>query len=164
MEFLSLEAEEENDNFLHFSDDNFEKKTDEQDDFINDDPIDEEDVRFYRERNPLDINDYPKFNGQVRNPIEAIYSDTEPYFSEDEQPELYAPEKRDEVTFDKFECFEKSVEKFKKTLSNFGNTSNYLFDSVIYGLMFYKQENHQRQAGVRQERGCSKGLGRSNIF
>ena len=29
MEFLSLEAEEENDNFLHFSDDNFEKETDE---------------------------------------------------------------------------------------------------------------------------------------
>ena len=132
MEFLSLEAEEENDNFLHFSDDNFEKETDEPDDFINDKPIDEEDVRFYRERNPLDINDYPKFNGQVRNPIEAIYSDTEPYFGEDEQPELYAPEKRDEVTFDKFECFEKSVEKFKKILSNFGHQNSKESLATIY--------------------------------
>lgn len=43
-------------------------------DFIDDTPV-EEDVSFDRGENPLDINDYPKFNGQSRNPLEAIYKD-----------------------------------------------------------------------------------------
>ena len=74
MEFFSLEAEE--DGFhLQFSDNKIENTEIDVTNFINDDPIEEEDVSFYRQLNPLDINDYPKFNGQVRNPIEAIYSD-----------------------------------------------------------------------------------------
>ena len=58
---------------MQFSDDESEKITDELDNFINCDPIDKEDVSFYRERNLLNINNYPKFNGQVRNPLEAIF-------------------------------------------------------------------------------------------
>ena len=140
MEFLSLEADKENGNFLMFSDNEEEKVTDELDNFIDDTPI-EEDVSFYWGKNPLDINDYPRFNGQVRNPSEAIYADDELNFGcEDEQLELYAIEKRDEVTFDKFEGFEKSIERFKKTLANFEG-ENELFNSVIYGKMFLKQEN-----------------------
>ena len=72
MEFLSLEAEK--DGFqLPFSDDKTENTTNEIGDFINDDPIEEEDVSFYRERDPLNLDDYPKFNSQIRNPIEAIF-------------------------------------------------------------------------------------------
>ena len=78
------------------------KITEELDNFINGEPIDEEDVSFYRERNPLNIDDYLKFNGQVRNPLEPIFSDDESYFGEDEQPDLYAPEKWEEVTFGRF--------------------------------------------------------------
>ena len=130
MKFRSLEAEEDG-VLLQFADDESEKITDELDNFINDELIDEEDVSFYSERNPLNIDDYPKFNGQVRNPLEAIFSDDESYFSKDEQPELYAPEKREEVTFDRFERFEKSVEKFKKTVFNFSEVENQLFNAVI---------------------------------
>ena len=137
---------------MQLSDEETEQETADLDGFINDEPLDEGDVSFYRERNPLNINDYPKFNGQTINPIEAIYSDNELYFGEDEQPEVYAPEQRDQVTFDRFEGFEKSAQKFKKTLSNFENTDNELFDAVLYGLMFYKQENHQGQADVRPKK------------
>ena len=136
MEFLSSEAEDDC-AILQFSDEDESKKTtDEVDDFIHDVPIEEESISFYRERNPLDVNDYPRFNGQVRNPLEAIYSDDESYFGDDEQPELFAPENRNEVTFDRFERFEKSFETFKRTLNNFTDRENYLFNSVIHGLMF----------------------------
>ena len=136
MEFLSSEAEDDC-AILQFSDEDESKKTtDEVDDFIDDVPIEEESISFYRERNPLDVNDYPRFNGQVRNPLEAIYSDDESYFGDDEQPELFAPENRNEVTFDRFERFEKSFETFKRTLNNFPDSENYLFNSVIHGLMF----------------------------
>ena len=69
---------------MQLSDEETEQETADLDSFINDEPLDEGDVSFYRERNPLNINDYPKFNGQTINPIEAIYSDNELYFGEDE--------------------------------------------------------------------------------
>ena len=68
---------------MQFSDDESEKITDELDNFNNGDPIDKEDVSFYRERNLLNNNNYPKFNGQVRNLLQAIFSDDESYFGED---------------------------------------------------------------------------------
>lgn len=58
------------------------------------------------------LDHYPKFFGQTRNPIEATYADVEDYFGEDEQPELYYPEDRDSVKFDRFDKFEQNVEKF----------------------------------------------------
>lgn len=115
MDFLSLEAHDIS-SLFQFSDDEEEKETDDLDDFVNNEQIDEECVSFYRERNHLDINDYPKFVGQVRNSIEAINSANEIYFSEDKQPELFAPENRDNVTFDRFQGFGKSDKTFKKTL------------------------------------------------
>ena len=56
--------------------------------------------------------------------------------TEDTQPELFAPEDRERVEFDKFEGFEKSVKKFKDTLQNFKNSGNPFFDSILYGIMF----------------------------
>lgn len=58
--------------------------------------------------------------------------------TEDVQPELYDPVSRDLVTFDTFSSFEKSVEKLKKTLKNFGGSENQFFDALIDGIMFYK--------------------------
>lgn len=115
MNFLSLEAHNIS-SLLQFSDDEEEKETDDLDDFTNNEQTDKECISFYRERNHLDINDHPKFVGQVRNPIEAIHSNNEIYFGEDEQPKLFASENRDNVTFDRFQGFEKSDEIFKKTL------------------------------------------------
>ena len=132
MEFISKEAEEH------------EKITHEMDDFIDDNTQPQEGVSFYRQRDPSNIKDYPKFNGQIRDPIEAIHEDNIPFYGhEDQQPELYAPEDRGHVSFTKFKGFEKSIEKFKKTLKNFKDSENQLFDAVIYGIMFNKCNGEQ---------------------
>ena len=62
-----------------------------------------------------------------------------PYYGkEDIQPELHAPEHRDLVSFDKFTGFEKSIDKFNKTLKNFEGSENQFFDAIIYDVMIYK--------------------------
>ena len=141
MEFLSLEAEEENGSILVFSDIDEDFDAGEINNFIDDNPIDKEDVSFYRERNPLNVNDYPAFNGQTRDPLAAIYEDYELFYGGDLQPELYAPEHRNSVTFDKFEGFENSIKRFKKTQANSPESKNQLFDAVIFGLTFNKQND-----------------------
>ena len=141
MEFLSLEAEEENGSILVFSDIDEDFDAGEINNFIDDTPIDEEDVSFYRKRNPLNVNDYPAFNGQTRDPLAAIYEDYELFYGGDLQPELYAPEHRNSVTFDKFEGFENSIKRFKKTQANSPESKNQLFDAVIFGLTFNKQND-----------------------
>ena len=116
MDFISNKAME--DRPLVFSDDEEEKKmTNELDDFLDNGSQPEEDVNFYRQLDPANIDDYSKFNGQTSNPIEAIYEDDTPFYDhEDQQSELYAPEDRESVSADKFEGSEKSIKKFKKTL------------------------------------------------
>ena len=53
----------------------------------------DEDVSFYRQLDPLNVNEYPKFPGQTRNPLDAIFEDGTPHYGkEDGQTELYAPE------------------------------------------------------------------------
>lgn len=47
-----------------------------------------------------------------------------PIMVKNSQPELYSPEDRNSVTFDKFEGFENSIEKFLKTLANFSENKN----------------------------------------
>ena len=123
MEFTSNEAVE--DGPLAFPDNEEEKITDELDGFIDNGPQPDEDVSFYRQLDPTSLDDYPKFHGQTRNPIKAIYEDDTPFYDhEDQQPELYALEDRESVPFDKFEGFGKSIEKFKKTLKNFEGSEN----------------------------------------
>ena len=50
---------------------------------------------------------------------------------------IYEDDKQS-VSFDKFEGSEKSIEKFKKTLKNFEGGQNQHFDTVIYGIMYYR--------------------------
>ena len=65
-----------------------------------------------------------------------------PYYGkEDIRPELHAPEHRDLVSFDKFTGFEKSVDKFNKTLKYFEGSENQFFDAIIYDIMFYKSND-----------------------
>ena len=100
--------------------------------------------KFLQAARPKQYQEYPKFHGQTRNSIEAIYEDDEPFYDhEDQQPELYTPEDRKYVTFDKFKGFERSIKKFKKTLKNFKNSKNQLFDAVIYGIMYYRCSSEQ---------------------
>ena len=123
MEIISNEAVE--DGPLVFSVDEEEKITDELDDFIDNSSQPDEDVSFYWQLDPTNLDDYPKFHGQTRNPIKVIYEDDAPFYGrEDQQPEPDAPEDRESVSFDKFEGFEKSIKKFKKTLKNFEGSDN----------------------------------------
>ena len=132
MAFFPIEVEDDCP-LLQFSDQDEEsgKTTDELEDFLDDSPIEEVVVSYYRGTNPLDIRDYPRFHGQTRNPIDAIFSDSENYFGDDEQPELFAPENREHVTFDRFEGFERAASISRNILVNFSKIENYLFNSVI---------------------------------
>ena len=77
------------------------------------------------------------YDQDCRDPRFAVYEDDDMFFGTvDAQPELYAPENRERVEFDKFEGFEKSVKKYKGRLQNFENTDNPFFDSKIYGVKF----------------------------
>ena len=137
MEFISKLAVE--DRLLVFSDDEEEKITNELDDFIDNGPHPDEDVSFYRQLDPTNLQNYPKFHGQTQNPIKTICEYDTPFYDlEDQQPELYAPEDRQSVSFDKFEGFEKYIKKFKKILKNFEGSENQLFDAAIYGIMHHR--------------------------
>ena len=117
---------------LQFSDDKREEDKDTSS-FIDDSQMEEESISFSKDL--TNLNRYPKFKGQTRNLIDATYSDVESYFGEDEQSELYAPENRDTVEFDKFE---KSAENLKKTLLRSDEVENHLFFSVVYGIMYHQ--------------------------
>ena len=56
------------------------------------------------------------------------------------------------MTFDRFEAFEKSVKNFRRTRFNFNKVENQLFNAGIYGLMFYKLETYQQQAGIKPKK------------
>lgn len=141
MDFIDHEATEDplENNTLVFSDDEEELTNDEMDDFINDTDQPRDDVIFYRQLDPGNIDHYHKFANQTRDPTLAVYEDDEPIFgNKDTQPELYELDNRDNVEFDKFSGFERSVEKFKGTLKTLEEASeNPFFDAIIFGLMYY---------------------------
>ena len=75
-----------------------------------------EDVSFYRQFYPDNIFHYDTdtFTNKTRDPRVAVYEDDEMFFGmEDTQPELYALENREDVEFDKFDGFEKSVKNLR---------------------------------------------------
>ena len=120
MDFIQSEAiDESQQNEQHnFSDDD-EKTNDEMDGFIDDSEQPMEDVSFYRKLDPGNIDNYIKFPNQTRNPRVAVYEVNEMFFgTKDTQPELLAPKNRENVEFDKFEGYEKSVKKFMNALQN----------------------------------------------
>ena len=138
MDFIQFEAiDESQQNEINFSDNDDDEKTEQNENFIDDSEQPMEDESFSRTFDPENIDQYNKFSNQTRSPKDAVYEDDEMFFgTEDTQPELFAPEDRERVEFDKFEGFEKSVKKFKDTLQNFKNSGNPFFDSILYGIMF----------------------------
>ena len=112
MDFIFNEATE--DGYSDFCDNEEEEKiTDELDDFIDNRPQPEEDISFYTQLDPENINNYHKFNSTTCNPIDAIYEDDISFSGhEDRQPELYFPKDRESISFDKFEGLEKRIIKF----------------------------------------------------
>ena len=111
------------------------------DNFIDDNDQQEKDVSFYRQLDPENFEDYPKFPNSTKNPKVAVYEDEEPSFGEENtQPKLHDPDDRNFVDLDEFDGFEKSVKKFKGTLKNFKDSENSFFDALIYSLMFCESE------------------------
>ena len=68
------------------------------------------------------------------------------------------------MVFDKFEGYEKSAEKFKKTLANFEESKNELFDAAVYGLMFLKQKKFQQIAGIRPNKDDAQKILGDKLF
>ena len=80
-----------------------------------------------------------RFQNQTKNPQQGLFEqDYSLCETDDQQPEWYDPVSRNLVAFDKCDGSEKYVDRFKKTLKNFRDSENQLFDSVIYGVMFHK--------------------------
>ena len=120
MDFIQSEAidESQQNEPQNFSDDD-EKTNDEMDDFIDDSKQPMEVESFYRKLDPGNIDNYIKFPNQTRGPRVAVYEVDEMFFgTKDTQPELLAPKNRENVEFDKFEGYEKSVKKFMNALQN----------------------------------------------
>ena len=149
MDFIDLEAAVESlgNQPLILSVDE-EMTNDEMDDSIDDSGQQREGASFCRQlespnrtTDAQNLNDYPKFLNQTRDPHAATYEDDEPFYgTHDTQPELYAPENRESIKFDNFVEYEKNVKKFKETLKIFDDSDSPFFDSIIYGLMFYLTE------------------------
>ena len=86
-----------------------------------------------------EIDNQPlKFLNQTRNFNEIIRESHQEYFGEDDLPELFDPENREEVEFDLFEKNQSKSSKFKNTLLQFENVDNPFFYSIIYGLLYNK--------------------------
>ena len=48
---------------------------------------------------------------------------------------MHAPKNKENVEFDTFEGYQKSIKKFMDTLQNFENNDQPFFDSISYGLV-----------------------------
>ena len=141
MDFILNEATEKDNEFkLVFSDDSEGELFEEEDEgeelnFIGDN-IEEEsqDVSFYRrvDNQPL------KFLNQKINFNEIIQDSHQEYFGEDDLPELFDPENREEIEFDFSEKNQSKSSKFKDSLLQFENVDNLFFYSIIYGLLYNK--------------------------
>ena len=143
MGFILNEAEVEckEDYKLVFSDDKYKTEdastVEEEDSMFIDNSLDEEEDRsFYRD---LDNSEnYLRFPNQTRNPIEVVNEPEEEYYEEDNMPEIFDPENREEVSFDLFANDKDKASKFKSTLVCFPDIVNHFFYAVIYGLMSNK--------------------------
>lgn len=138
-------VEEEEDFKLVFSDDSKEEYSEEEANkkdemFVDDASSDEEGEQGASSYRSLsNKEERVKFLNQTRNPEEVAYEYEEEYFGEDDMPELFNPENREEVEFDSFDNnFDKS-QTFKNSLLYFSNNvDNQFFYAVAYGLMYCK--------------------------
>ena len=140
--------EEREDNFkLVFSDDSKEEYSEEEQlDSNNEDEMfvcnesndedGEQDASFYRSLNNKE--EHVKFPNQTKNPEEVVQESDDEYFGEDDMPELFDPENRDEVEFNSFDNSSNKSQAFKESLVRFGNVDNHFFYAVVYGLMYCK--------------------------
>ena len=136
---LNEAAEVEGDNFkLVFSDDEEEMLSPTTDDrqFIDDSSEQAEDCSFYRDFNNREH--YPRFINQTRDPVEVVNEPAEEFYGEDDMPEMYDPEKREDIDFDLFDTDHDRAMRFKNSLVCFSDVENHFFYAIIYGIMHDK--------------------------
>ena len=127
MDFILNEAIEEDDEFkLVFSDNSEEEFSEEQElNFIDDDEGEEqEEASFYKS---VDNNDRVKFSNQTRNPDNVVNELEDEYYGEDDMPELFDPENREDVEFDSFDNYSDKSQIFKNSLLHFADVDNQFF-------------------------------------
>ena len=113
------EEEEQSDSYIENNEDEM---------FVCDSSSDEDgeqDASFYRSLN--DKEERVNFPNQTRNPEEVVEESDEDYFGEDDMPELFDQENRDEVEFDSFINSLDKSQAFKKSLLRFTDVDNYFF-------------------------------------
>ena len=131
MDFILNQAieEREGDFKLVFSDDSEEQYSEEEDEmFIFDESDDEDgdqDASFYRSLNNKE--EQVKLVNQTRNPEEAVQEPDNECFGEDDMPELFDSENREEVEFNSVENSSNKSQAFKESLVCFGNVDNHFF-------------------------------------
>ena len=132
MDFILNEAvEEQGDDFkLVFSDDSEGEHSEEEelDSFVCDSSSDEDgeqDASFFRSLNNKE--EHVKFPNQARDPEEVVEESDEDYFGEDDMPELFDPEDRDEAEFDSFINSLDKSQAFKKSILRFTDVDNHFF-------------------------------------
>ena len=113
------EEEEQSDSYMENNEDEM---------FVCDSSSDEDgeqDASFYRSLNAKE--ERVNFPNQTRNPEEVVEESDEDYFGEDDMPELFDQENRDEVEFDSFINSLDKSQAFKKSLLRFTDVDNYFF-------------------------------------
>ena len=75
---------------------------------------------------------------QTRNFNEVLRNEDHKYYGDDDLPELFDPENREEVDFDTSEKNESKATNFRKSLLQFETVVNLFYCSVIYGLLYNK--------------------------
>ena len=127
MDFILNEGIEEDDKFkLVFSDNSGEEFSEEQElNFIDDDEGEEqEEASFYRS---VDNNECVIFSNQTKNPDNVVKESEDEYYGEDDMPELFDPEKREDVEFDSFDNYSDKSQIFKNSLLHFADVDNQFF-------------------------------------
>lgn len=95
--------------------------------FIDDSDQDdeEEDPSFYRSFDNRE--EYHRFRNQTKNPVEVVKEPESKYYGEDNMPELFDSENREDVTFDLFENDRDKADLFKKSLLRFSEVEYHFF-------------------------------------
>ena len=86
----------------------------------------------------MDKNEVVKFSNQTRNPHEVADESEDEYYGEDDMPELFDPEDREDVESDLFDSSPNKSQFFKNSLECFKDVDNQLFYAVIYGIMHHR--------------------------
>ena len=106
---------EEDDEFkVFFLDESEGEFSEEEFDFIDDKDGEEQEERFFYRS--ADNNEALKFSNQTKNPHEVADESEDEYYGEDDMPELFDPEDREDVESDLFDSSPNKSQFLKNSL------------------------------------------------